>query len=196
MKFLRSFTERFTKVQKMTLILIAGVIAGVGCLFLYMLRFTTYLGDEPSACVNCHIMAPYYATWNHSSHARNTSCNDCHVPHQNFVSKYAFKGMDGVKHVGAFLTFAEPQAPEAKEPSSRVIMDNCIRCHTELNTELVKTGKIDYMAAKAGEGKACWDCHRDVPHNGKNSLSSTPNAIVPYPDSPVPAWLQNVINNR
>lgn len=30
---------------------------------MYLLRAHTYLGDDPSACVNCHIMAPYYATW-------------------------------------------------------------------------------------------------------------------------------------
>ena len=37
-------------------------------------------------------------------------------------------------------------------------------CHTQLNTEFVKTGEIDYMMSMVGEGKACWDCHRDVPH--------------------------------
>jgi len=179
--------------QQVMLLVLAGAFVGGGALFLYQLRFTTYLGDDSSACVNCHIMAPYYATWDHGSHARNATCNDCHVPHENFVRKYAFKGMDGMKHVGAFLTFNEPQVPAAKEPSAQVIMNNCIRCHTELTTELVKAGKIDYMMAKAGEGKACWDCHRDVPHGGKNSLSASPAAIVPYPASPVPDWIQKMI---
>ena len=61
-----------------------------------------------------------------------------------------------------------------------------------LVTELVKTGRIDYMMSEVGKGKACWDCHRDVPHGGKNSLSSTPAAIVPLPDSPVPEWLRKM----
>ena len=43
-------------------------------------------------------MAPYYATWMHSSHSRDATCNDCHVPHENIVKKWAFKGMDGMKH--------------------------------------------------------------------------------------------------
>lgn len=159
----------------------------------YLLRAHTYLGDEPSACVNCHIMAPYYATWFHSSHSRDATCNDCHVPHENAVKKWTFKGMDGMKHVAAFLTKSEPQVIRAHEASSEVIMNNCIRCHTQLNTEFVKTGKIDYMMSQVGEGKACWDCHRDVPHGGSNSLSSTPNALVPYPESPVPDWLQKML---
>lgn len=74
-------------------------------------------------------------------------------------------------------------------------MDNCIRCHRQLNTEFVKTGRIDYMEAKRGEGKACWDCHRNVPHGGMNSLSATPYAEtqVPIPPSPVPEWLQKLL---
>ena len=80
--------------------------------------------------------------------------------------------MDGVKHVAAFLTSSEPQVIQAHPASSQVIMNNCIRCHEQLNTELVKTGRIDYMMSEVGKGKACWDCHRDVPHGGKNSLSS------------------------
>ena len=92
---------------------------------------------------------------------------------ENVARKYAFKGMDGMKHTGAFLTFSEPQVPAAKDPSAQVIMNNCIRCHTELTTEMVKLGKMDFKMTQDGEGKACWDCHRDVPHGGKNNLSAT-----------------------
>lgn len=193
---LKDIVARMSGFQKRLGLILLGAFCGLGLLFLYMLRAHSYLGDDPSACVNCHIMAPYYATWFHSSHAHNATCNDCHVPHENIARKYAFKGIDGMKHVAAFLTFSEAQAPQAQTESNQVIMNNCIRCHTELNTQLVKTGKIDYMMTQAGKGKACWDCHRDVPHGGKNSLSSTPGAIVPYPESPVPEWLQSMITNK
>jgi cytochrome c nitrite reductase small subunit len=45
---------------------------------------------------------------------------------------------------------------------------------------------------KCGAGKACWDCHKEIPH-GKVGLSSTPNALVPYPKSAVPQWLEKLI---
>ena len=77
--------------------------------------------------------------------------------------------------------------------SAEVIMNNCVRCHTQLNTEFVNTGRIDHNMAMAGEGKACWDCHRDVPHGGSNSLSSTPSAIVPYPKTNTPQWLKDML---
>ncbi len=177
---------------KIFAIVMSGIIIGGGGLFLYMLRAHTYLGDDPAACVNCHIMAPYYATWFHSSHSRDATCNDCHVPHDNFAKKWAFKGKDGIGHVVAFLTHSERDAIQAHSQSSQVIMNNCIRCHTQLNTEFVKTGQVDYMMSQVGEGKACWDCHRDVPHGQGRSLSSSPNALVPYPESPVPEWLQKI----
>ncbi|MDL2211185.1 cytochrome c nitrite reductase small subunit, partial [Bacteroides sp. OttesenSCG-928-M17] len=49
---------------------------------------------------------------------------------------------------------------------------------------------------KEGEGKACWDCHREVPHTVVSNLSSSPNAIVPLPQSPVPDWLKNIMKNK
>ena len=198
-----TFTGLFSYRQKIGLIIIAGVLVGLGGLFSYLLRVHTYfIGDNPSACVNCHIMTPYYATWSHSSHGRidnqsnGATCNDCHVPHQNLAFYYGFKAMDGLKHTAYFVMHSERQAPMAETLTGQVVMDNCIRCHYQLNTEFVKTGRIGYMATLRGEGKACWDCHRQVPHGKMNSLSSTPWAEtqVPIPDSPVPEWLQNMMN--
>jgi len=175
--------------RKIAIIITGGIICGLGGYTAYASRFASYLGSDPATCMNCHIMAPYYATWNHSSHSRNTTCVDCHVPHDNVVRKWMFKGMDGMRHASVFMIKGEPQVIQAIEGSSSVIMNNCIRCHEQLNTEFVKTGKINYQMVKAGEGKACWDCHREVPH-GKNSLSSSPNSLVPYPKTIVPDWLK------
>lgn len=194
-----SFVSSLSFPMKTTLVALCGVIVGLVILFMYLLRMHTYLiGDDPAACINCHIMSPYYATWSHSSHARDVTCNDCHVPNGNLLAHYAFKGMDGMKHVAYFVTRSEHQAIQAEAMSDEVIMDNCIRCHKQLNQEFVKTGRIDYMEAKRGEGHACWDCHRNVPHEGKNSLSSTPNAefVEPMPPSPVPAWLQRALGHN
>ena len=191
-----AWKDIFSYRQKVALLVTGGIVMGLVGLFMYMLRMHTYIiGDDPAACVNCHIMSPYYATWSHSSHGRDATCNDCHVPHQNLFMQYFFKGKDGMKHVAYFITHSEHQAINAEDASAQVIMDNCIRCHTQLNREFVTTGRIDYMMAKRGEGKACWDCHREVPHGGVNSLSSTPYAEtqVPLPSSPVPEWLQRIV---
>ena len=196
MEFKEIFTSIFSsRKQKIIAIVMTGIICGLGIYTAYASKFASYLSDEPATCTNCHIMGPYYATWHHSSHGRNTTCNDCHVPQENAVRKWMFKGMDGMRHAAIFTMKGEKQVIKATDESSSVIMNNCIRCHEQLNTEFVKTGKMNFKMVTEGEGKACWDCHRDVPH-GKNSLSSTPNSFVPYPKSLVPDWLKKQKNNN
>ena len=198
LKELLSFKDRLLYWQKIVLLVLAGVVCGLVGLFMYLLRAHTYfIGDNPSACVNCHIMTPYYATWSHSSHGRDATCNDCHVPHQNLAVYYGFKAMDGLKHTAYFLAHAERQAPKAEDLTGQVVMDNCIRCHTQLNQEFVTTGRKGYMQQQREGGKVCWDCHRNVPHGGMNSLMSTPNAegVTPLLPSPVPEWLQGLLSS-
>ena len=173
--------------------ILGGIITGLGAYTIYMSRAHSYLSDKPAACVNCHIMTPYYHSWNHSSHAQWATCNDCHVPQNNVVEKFAFKAMDGLYHAAVFTAGKEPQVIRPRNASYTVIMNNCIRCHEQLNTEFVKTGMITYTEAKEGHGKACWDCHTAVPHTKNSNLASSPNAILPLPVSPVPEWLKKMI---
>ncbi|MGV8091588.1 MAG: cytochrome c nitrite reductase small subunit [Mangrovibacterium sp.] len=178
------------------LFVVGGLIGGLGGYMVYMSKAYSYLSDNPAACVNCHIMTPYYQSWNRSSHAQWATCNDCHVPQDNTVNKYAFKAKDGLYHAAVFTVKSEPQVIRPREASYKVIMNNCIRCHTELNTGFVKTGMIDYYDVKEGKGKACWDCHTQVPHTKVSNLSSSPHAIVPLPASPVPDWLKKRMKNN
>ena len=178
------------------LFIIGGVICGLGGYLLYISRAYTYMTDNPSACINCHIMTPYYQSWMHSSHSQWTTCNDCHLPQDNVFNKYAFKAVDGLYHSAVFTLKGEPQVIRARDASSKVIMNNCIRCHTQLNTEFVNTGMIEYVQVQNGEGKACWDCHREVPHTVVSNLSSSPNVIAPMPQSPVPTWLKEKMKQK
>lgn len=102
--------------------------------------------------------------------------------------------MDGLYHAAVFTFRAEPQTIRPRSGSSNVIMNNCVRCHTQLNTEFVKIGMISYTEAEAGAGKACWECHAQVPHTNISNLSSSPApGITPLPASPVPTWLKKMM---
>ncbi len=74
------------------------------------------------------------------------------------------------------------------EPGNKVVQENCIRCHGDL-TEMVKAN-VSFEETLEGNGKRCWDCHREVPHGSVRSLSATPWVEVPAPKSPVPDWLK------
>jgi len=178
---------------KILVIIMLGVFFG---LFIYVFKISkagSYLSDDPKTCVNCHLMAPQYATWQHSSHRLWASCNDCHVPHNNVFNKYYFKAKDGLRHSTMFTLRLEPQVIFIHEEGQEVVFNNCKRCHSNLLDIDQKLTNINFSHNRSE--RKCWECHREVPHGRVNSLSSTPNARVPLPESPVPDWLRKSLKN-
>lgn len=175
---------------RLPVILLMGIITGMGLYIFYVSRAWSYLSDEPATCINCHIMTPEYTSWRHSSHSRHTTCNDCHVPHDNVFRKYFFKAKDGLRHSAIFTIRGYEQTIRMLPPGREVVLENCIRCHGQL-TEMVKAN-VSYDATTKGNGRVCWDCHRDVPHGRVKSLSTSPFSEVPVPESPVPDWLRKL----
>ena len=178
---------------RVPVIVLLAIFCGLGLYTFYISKAHSYLSDNPSTCVNCHIMAPQYTTWSHSAHREQAHCNDCHVPQDNIFSHYFFKAKDGLRHATIFTLRNEPQVIHIKEAGRDVVHQNCVRCHQELLVD-PKTARISPMHEAVREGRLCWECHRTVPHGRVNSLSSTPNARVPLPKSPVPDWLKDIMN--
>ncbi len=176
-------------------IIAVAIFSGLFLYAFYISNAPSYLSDNPQTCVNCHIMSPQYATWSHSSHKTVTNCNDCHVPHNNVFNKYFFKAKDGMRHATIFTLRAEPQVIFIKDAGREVVHKNCIRCHSQL---LYDTRIASYSATfnHFRQERKCWECHRETPHGRVNSLSSTPNARVPLPESPVPAWMKTNNENK
>lgn len=175
--------------------ILMGCIAGLGVYSLKLGNATSYLSDNPKACINCHIMTPQYLTWNHSSHREVAHCNDCHVPHNNIFNKYYFKAKDGLYHSAVFTLGAEPEVIRAREPSVKVIQNNCIRCHKDQVTDARMEGFVEGHCEKRTD-RLCWDCHKEVPHGKVRSLSAVGHQIEnlgnpddePYQN--VPSWLE------
>lgn len=165
-----------------------SIIAGIVVYLFYISNAVSYLSDKPETCVNCHLMAPQFATWNHSSHREVAHCNDCHVPHNNAVNKFYFKARDGMRHATIFTMRAEPQVIMILDAGQKVVKQNCIRCHEKIFTDNFMEAMNPEMAMMRKD-RQCWDCHREVPHGRVNSLSSGPNARVPLLESPVPKWM-------
>ncbi|HWG84093.1 MAG TPA: cytochrome c nitrite reductase small subunit [Deinococcales bacterium] len=180
-----------------------GAFIGMLAYVMVISEGASYLSDDPDACINCHIMTPEYATWQRSSHGRDTVCNDCHVPHDSEIRKYWFKAMDGLRHATIFTLNMEPQVMKAREESLHVIQENCVRCHANtlsatmepLDREGVKLTQVGASAITLPHsdlGRACTDCHREVPHGRVHSLSATPNAAVPPLSPATPDWIREL----
>jgi cytochrome c nitrite reductase small subunit len=180
---------------RVTVFIASGILVGCALLAFHVGNATSYLSDDPKACMNCHVMAPQYATWERSSHARVTVCNDCHVPHDNPLRKYTFKAMDGTRHSFMFTFRMEPQVIRIHEAGASVVQENCIRCHAGL-TDRIKEKEVTFASAEHGSGKLCWECHRETPHGRVNSLASVPYARVPIPSSVIPKWMETVLHEK
>ncbi len=141
-----------------------AVVAGVG---LYVSDFVVYLGNDATACNNCHVMDAAYEGWFHGPHKDWAACNDCHTPH-DLIPKYIVKALSGYNHVSAFTVGHIPAAIRAKDSSQAVIQANCVRCHAE-TVAAVADGQMD-------ADRYCFDCHRGAGH-GERGLS-----ILPYQD--------------
>ena len=173
---------------RVPVIILSGLFTGLFIYAAVISNAISYLSDDPKVCINCHIMVPQYSTWQHSSHKNTATCNDCHVPHDNIFNKYYFKAKDGLRHAAIFTIRGEAQAIQITDASKSVVQENCKRCHTQLNEEVL-TLKVTNKNSKHGQGKLCFECHREVPHGRINSLSSVPNAKIQLDNSNVPDWI-------
>jgi cytochrome c nitrite reductase small subunit len=175
---------------RFSVIVLLGIIVGIGIHILNISNAVSYLSDEPTTCVNCHVMYPEYATWEKGSHGRVTTCNDCHVPQDNIVRKYMFKASDGLRHATMFTFRMEPQVIRIKDAGRNVVQENCIRCHANYLHPI----SLRSMGAKSiyeDDDRVCWDCHRETPHGKVHSLTSAPNIIRPDVKTVVPEWITN-----
>jgi cytochrome c nitrite reductase small subunit len=138
-----------------------GVLAGLSIATFDYAEGTSYLSNDPRACVNCHVMRDQYDAWRHSAHHEHAACNDCHVP-QDVVGKYATKMEHGYRHSKGFTldNFHEPI--RITDGSLRVVEANCVRCHSGLTSEIGATVGVD-----AGEVGSCTRCHAGAGHAGR-----------------------------
>jgi cytochrome c nitrite reductase small subunit len=191
---------------------LVGVAMGMALVLVRIANATSYLSDDPQACINCHVMTDAYASWQRGSHGRVAVCIDCHVPHNSLVAKYAYKTRDGLKHSYVFTMRKEPQVLELSARAVPVVQANCVHCHShqvmmvgalswrgylaralqspQESPGLVTRGQDglatqgrDALATPTASERHCWDCHQGI-HGKARSLSASPVALRPgLPDA-------------
>lgn len=133
-----------------------GLLCGVGAFTFGYGQGASYLSNNPTSCVNCHVMQDHYNSWQTSSHQHVAVCNDCHLPHHP-IGKWVTKADNGFFHSLAFTlnNFHEPI--QIKPRNRRVTQNACLDCHRDL---------VHPMLAEEphGETLLCIHCHRDVGH--------------------------------
>jgi cytochrome c nitrite reductase small subunit len=154
-----------------------GLLAGFGLFTFNYAEGLSYLSADPKACVNCHIMRSQFDSWQKGSHHGAAVCVDCHLPH-GFIGKYLAKSNNGYHHSKGFTLqdFHEPIM--IKPGNSRILQDNCLRCHEGMVHDLVAGATTDSTAVE------CVHCHRSVGHGETAGLGGRMNPAEIERDAP------------
>jgi len=145
-------TRTLVSVPVLIVAALAGAAVGLGGFAFAYAKGTSYLGNDPATCANCHVMSGHYDGWQKSSHHGFATCNDCHTP-GGAAGKALTKASNGYHHSMAFTTGAFPDVIRARAGSREVIEGQCRRCHAELVQSMTSGGEL-----------SCIRCHESVGH--------------------------------
>lgn len=150
-------TARGARWLAVGLALMLGVLGGLGAFTFGYGEGAAYLSNDPTACINCHVMQGHFDAWVKSSHHDVATCNDCHLPHDP-IGKWITKGDNGFFHSLAFTTNDFHEPIQIKDRNARVTQGACLHCHGEF---------VDHMlpAQPGGDMLNCVHCHTDVGHS-------------------------------
>jgi cytochrome c nitrite reductase small subunit len=133
-----------------------GLVAGLGGFTFIYAKGYSYMTNNPTACVNCHVMREQYDGWVKSSHRAVATCNDCHTP-PGVVGKYAAKASNGFWHSYYFTTGGFPDPIRITERNRNVTEQACRKCHAEI-TQAIEGPH------RPGHETSCLRCHNSVGH--------------------------------
>lgn len=140
-------------------IFVVGSLIGVGLFTFIYAKGISYLGTDPAACVNCHVMERQYDAWLAGSHSNVAGCNDCHAPHDNIIHKYYVKGENGFWHALKFTTGWYPENIEIRETNRKVTNEACLYCHADFTSNMRMTSGSEQIN--------CISCHVNVGHRSR-----------------------------
>jgi cytochrome c nitrite reductase small subunit len=170
--------KKKSKLKKISIATFVIAVAFFGYI-VYASKMPSYLSSDPKACINCHVMNTQYATWQHSSHAREAVCVDCHLPRDGFFSKYKAKTIDGWNHSKAFTMNTYDPAIKISEDGAKRVQANCISCHKSIVSTITSNADKyhNYDSPEVATGRRCWECHKTVPHGKVRATTTTPNNL-------------------
>lgn len=147
-----------SRIAGITICALVGMLIGAGAYTAKYAEATSYLSDDPSSCINCHVMREHYDGWAKGVHHAVATCNDCHVPAAT-IPRYATKALHGWRHSKAF-TLQNFHEPIQITPSDlRIVESNCVRCHSELSSHIAAL-----PSPRGVESTNCTHCHASVGH--------------------------------
>lgn len=151
--------------RKLRMILLGGLIlSGSGLLFAGLLTgASAWYTSRSEFCVSCHIMEPYYQSWEQSSHA-DVACIKCHFP-PGAAEKVRGK-MLGLVQLATYVTRSQGPRPVAEVPDASCLRSGCHETRT-------LAGRVDFHGIsfdhtphlenlRRGKKLRCTSCHSQI----------------------------------
>jgi nitrate/TMAO reductase-like tetraheme cytochrome c subunit len=117
--------------------------------------------SQPQFCASCHLMEPYFESWQTSSHS-DVPCVDCHIPPG--VTNEIRKKWEALSMVTSYFTGTYGTNPWAEIDDA-----SCLRCHQrrllsgqELFADVVFDHQPHLTELRQGMKLRCTSCHSQI----------------------------------
>lgn len=151
--------------QKLRRLLLRAA-AFLGAMLLFVALLTAGAGwytSRPEFCRSCHIMEPYFVSWQESSH-KDVSCIKCHFA-PGLGEKVRGK-MLGLVQLAKYVTRSEGPRPAAEIPDASCLRSGCHETRT-------LAGRVDFHGMafdhtphlenlRRGKKLRCTSCHSQI----------------------------------
>jgi nitrate/TMAO reductase-like tetraheme cytochrome c subunit len=146
------------------ILLRAAALLGTFLLFLLVLTGAAgWYTSRSVFCSSCHIMEPYYKSWQESAH-KEVACIECHFP-PGFGQKIRGK-MLGLVQLAKYVTKSEGPRPAAEIPDASCLRSGC-------HEKRLLSGRVTFRGVpfdhtphlgdlRRGKKLRCTSCHSQI----------------------------------
>ena len=181
MRTLHDLLARFSRPLRIAIqvSILAVIVIAVGAV-----GFIEY-SAQPSFCLNCHVMEPYYESWATSSH-NDVACIECH--YAPGVKAEAMGKIQAANQVVKYVTGAYGMKPWAEIEDA-----SCLRsgCHSERKLE----SEVDYRGIRfdhaehlgelrRGKQLRCTACHSQIVQGDHVAVTADTCILCHFKDRP------------
>jgi predicted CXXCH cytochrome family protein len=172
----------YTQRVRLTLLRLLAVVCVVLVVLALMTSGAAQYTSRSEFCVSCHIMEPYYVSWQESSH-HDVACIKCHFP-PGAAEKVRGK-MQGLVQLLKYVTATAAPRLVAEIPD-----ESCLRCH---DTRLL-AGRVEFHGIpfdhgphltqdRRGKTLRCTSCHSQIVQGAHMTVTTSTCFLCHFKDN-------------
>jgi nitrate/TMAO reductase-like tetraheme cytochrome c subunit len=157
-----------------------GLLVGLGLVLAYG---AIEVSSTPAFCGTCHVMAPYYESWEGSSH-ESIACVDCHIPPG--VTAELRKKYEALAMVARYFTGTYGTNPWAEVDDAA-----CLECHERrllMGAEVFGEVLFDHgphlTELRRGKRLRCTSCHSQIVQGSHITVTHTTCTLCHFKGQP------------